>query len=150
MRKALRVLTHPFIIFGLLAVLAVAWTPPWRVEHVAAQSSVSPGGLGFVTVTSAGTPVQFTSSPLACVSLRIQPRKNSTTVNVGNIYIGNQNMVKSTGAGVYAILSPEQVQGFSITAPVVSGVYPLSAYNAQGFWIDADNSGDAALVGCLR
>ena len=39
-------------------------------------------------VAAAGTPVQLTATRTQCQSLVIQARKNVTTANTGNVYIG--------------------------------------------------------------
>lgn len=96
-----------------------------------------PRSLGFILVTSAGIPVRLASVQQMVSSVRLQPRTSPSSANVGNIYIGSQDMNKNTGAGVYGILSPEQVEGFQ---------FPGFMDLAQ-IWIDADNSGDGVLVG---
>lgn len=96
-----------------------------------------PASLGFKVVASAGTPVRLSSAPLTVASVRLQPLSAPGVENVGNVYIGTQNMNKTTGAGVYAILSPEQVEGFQFLGYVDLGQ----------LWIDADNNGDGCLAG---
>jgi len=130
----------------LALVILASWAAPWHWRSSYAQTSMGPTG-AFVTVTNSGTPVQFTSSSYQCSVLRIQPRKNSTTVNVGNVYIGSSTLNKSTGAGVYAILSPEQVEGLQFDIPWTAGVWPL---NPSNWYVDADNSADAVLFGCVK
>lgn len=80
----------------------------------------------------------MSASPLLS-SGRVQPRSAPGTPNVGNVYIGNKGMNKSTGAGVYAVLSPEQVEGFPLRPAV----------DLAQTYLDADNSGDGVLIGYL-
>lgn len=90
-----------------------------------------PQSLGFVVVSSAGTKVPLSSSPLQVRAARIQPRSAAGVVNVGNVYL-------KTGTGtVYAVLSPEQVEGIPV---------PFWTDLSQWF-VDADNSGDGVCVG---
>ena len=102
--------------------------------------SIGPNSLGFVTVASAGTPVQLVSSAMRVRCFRVQPRKNATTVNVGNVYIGGSNLNVSTKTGIYAILSPEQTEGIEIR-------YPQDLTDISQWYVDADNSNDSVLVG---
>ncbi len=103
---------------------------------------------GKVTVTSAGTPVQAsvngvnpTGSFTTCNSILIE----AWPTNAGSVYIGNgSSMNKSTGAGLLAILvkpSSTFAPSYTVTIPYATG-----AIDVAGFWIDADNSGDAVLV----
>lgn len=105
---------------------------------------IVPGSLGFVSVTTAGTPVQLSATEQICNFIRIQPRKNYNTVNAGNIYI----MTGTAGGGaasnqglIWAVLAPEQAQGILIN-PQGENVH-----NLANWWIDAVNSGDGVLVG---
>jgi hypothetical protein len=99
---------------------------------------VIPQSLGFVTVPTPGTPVPLSASPLLS-SGRVQPRSAPGVVNVGNVYLGTKGMNKSTGAGVYAVLSPEQVEGFPLTPAV----------DLAQLYLDADNAGDGVLASYL-
>lgn len=98
-----------------------------------------PRSLGFITVPTPGTPVPLASSGLLVASARLQPRSAPTVVNVGNVYIGTQGMNKTTGSGVYAVLSPEQVEGFQL-GPYV---------DVAQIFLDADNAGDGVLAAYL-
>lgn len=97
---------------------------------------------GKVTVTTAGTPVRATlneSTPSARVGLQ------SFTVfallgNTGaNIYVGSSAMNKTTLAGVYAIV-PKGTSAGAIINLAPTGI------NLNEIYLDADTSGDAALV----
>jgi len=102
--------------------------------------------LGFVAVSSAGTPVPLSGSSLVVRAFRVQPRKNSTTENTGIVYLGNSALVKSTGVGVYAILTQEQTEGELISAASLGS----ADIDLSQVYLDADNSGDAVLVGYLK
>jgi hypothetical protein len=94
-----------------------------------------PQSLGFITVRTPGTPVPLSATPLQLSSVRVQPRSAPGILNIGNVYLGARGMNRSTGAGVYAVLSPEQVEGF-----------PLSpAVDLAQVYVDADNAGDGIL-----
>lgn len=96
-----------------------------------------PSSLGFITVPSPGTPVKLSAASLQVATARIQPRSAPGVVNVGNVYIGTPTMNKTTGAGVYAVLSPEQVEGFQL--PYWTDLSQVA--------VDADNANDGVLVG---
>jgi hypothetical protein len=98
-----------------------------------------PQSLGFVTVPTPGTPVKLSATSLQVATARIQPRSAPGVVNVGNVYIGTPAMNKTSGAGVYAVLSPEQVDGFRI--PYWTDLLQVA--------VDADNAGDGVCVGYL-
>jgi len=102
--------------------------------------SIGPSSLGFIAVSSSGTPVQLSSTSLRVRKLRIQPRKNATTVNTGNVYIGTHSLNFSTNTGIFAVLSPEQTEAVYIDAPIGQDI-DLSLW-----YVDADNSNDAVLV----
>jgi|SRR5208282_3748292 len=101
--------------------------------------------LGFVTVASVGTPVPLSATPLVVRAFRIQPKKNYGAENTGQIYLGNSTLSRSTGAGVYAILSQEQTEGESITEQVLSS----RDMDLSSVFIDSDFAGDGVLVGYL-
>ena len=100
--------------------------------------------LGRINVATPGTPVQLASSSTIAQRVRVQPRKNASTVNTGNVYlitIGTGG--KGTATTIYAVLSPEQVEGLELF-PVGSNVFDLSL-----LYVDADTAADAVLVGYL-
>lgn len=100
--------------------------------------------LGFVTVPTPGTAVALAGLLTGAVILRLEPRRNQTTVNVGNVYIGGSNLSKNTPTTIYAVLSPEQVEGTEISAAGAKDFLDISQY-----FVDADNAGDGVLVGYL-
>lgn len=98
--------------------------------------------LGKVTVTTAGTPVRATlNESVPATRYAVQ----SFTVfalagNTGtNIYIGNSAMNKTTLAGVYGIA----VKGSFTNAVIIEAP---AGINLNEIYLDADTSGDAALV----
>lgn len=114
----------------------------------------NPMALGNVTVATPGTPVQVTAtlqataagsgfivqSPTDAVLCNLLSFVTSTIThsgagNSGPIYIGTRFMVRSTLAGVYAVLKPGQSIPFTVNVA-------LNAFDANQFWVDADNAGD--------
>lgn len=89
---------------------------------------------GFVVVASPGMRVRASATSFPCRLVRFQPRRSTTVVNVGNVYVyGVQS-----GGDPYAILAPEQVDGVS---------QYLQNVDLATVWIDADNANDAVLLG---
>lgn len=76
--------------------------------------------------------------------IRLEPRRSQSVVNLGNVYVGGSNLNKNKPATIYAVLSPEQVDGLPIMSPGSS--FDIDVSN---WWIDADNAGDAVLVGIM-
>ncbi len=114
----------------------------------------NPQALGNVLVAVPGTPVQITSTiqataagsgyivgsatdivPCKMVSISASPITHTATGNVGILYLGSRSMVRSTLAGVIALIYPGQ----SIPVTVGDSVNPL---DANKLWVDADSAGD--------
>ena len=97
---------------------------------------------GKVTVSTAGTPIRVTtneSTPTDRVgvqSLTVQALAGNTGTN---IYVGSSTMNKSTLAGVYLIVA-KGATGVSVINLAPAGI------NANEVYLDADTSGDSALV----
>lgn len=105
--------------------------------------SISAQGLGIVNVTTSGTPQQLTSSVTETKDLWIRPLKTLPgTGNTGNIYIGNSTMVKATCVGVMLVIKTGD-NPVHIERPRTSGEF----YDLSKLYIDADNSGDGAVIG---
>lgn len=96
-----------------------------------------PQSLGFVTVPTPGTPVPLSATALNA-AIRVQARSAPGSQNVGNVYLGSKGMNKSTGAGVYAVLGPEDTGHF----PPHGGPW----FDLGQLYLDADNAGDGVLV----
>jgi hypothetical protein len=101
---------------------------------------------GKITVAAAGTPARCTANeanPATVVKVQ------SVTVfalagNTGtNIYLGSSTMNKSTLVGVYAIIP----KGTFVSAILQQGNDPIAV---DKLYLDADTSGDAALVSGLE
>lgn len=98
--------------------------------------------LGKVVVTTAGTPVRTTlnestpSARYAVQSITIQALAGNSGTN---IYVGNSAMNKSTLAGCYAIV-PKGASAAAVIIQAPAGIL------ANEIYLDADTSGDAALV----
>ena len=104
--------------------------------------------LGAIAVAAAGTPQALSPGVMLSVqNLRITPAKvtgGAIVANTGFIYIGTATMNKATGAGVYMVLAPLQtnISGVEIN---FGDVMDLS-----NVYIDADTTGDGAIVGYLQ
>ncbi len=116
----------------------------------------APQPTGPVTVPTPGTPVQLTQfmqtitvgSGKMCVAtdavlcnkivITASPYTQAGAGNTGNVYVGQQTMVKATGAGVIAVLLPGQ--SFTITNNVGMNIYDLSK-----LYLDADTASDGVM-----
>ena len=104
------------------------------------------GTLSLKTVTTAGTPVQVSTTNIRCSQITIQPLRGlgastvAPTQNSGYIYLMNSstakgaastNIVAALASGADAVmLRAEQINGF----------------NLADFYLDADTSGDGAII----
>ena len=95
-----------------------------------------PKSLGFLTVPAPGTPVVFSSLPLLVGKARVHARSAPGVQNVGNVYIGSAGMNKTTGAGVYRVLGPEDSEVLENT-------------DLGQWWVDADTVGDGIVIGFI-
>jgi len=92
---------------------------------------------GTKAVASAGTPEPLVGTPTYVSSLEIHARKNPTTANTDNIYVGF-----ASGAGNQKrVLAPGE--SFPITAP------PGKKIDLAGIYIDAATSDDAVTWSAL-
>lgn len=92
---------------------------------------------GTKAVTAAGTAERLTSANLVR-SVELHARKNRTTANTGNIYVGVEG-----GSGLqYRVVEPGE--SFTISAGE-DEVFDLS-----GIWIDAATSADAVTWTALK
>lgn len=103
---------------------------------------------GKITVTTAGTPVQiFTNDPggnmpkFKVAKIRIEP----LPANTGKIYVGSSTLDKSSMVGVLDILNKWPTTGppdrFLVDSQEDSNVLFPDEY-----WLDADTSGEGAVV----
>ncbi len=107
------------------------------------QPTILPMPIGPVTVTVAGTPVRLAqhliASGIMAAGDALQVNKIflfANPANNGNIYLGLQNMSKTTLEGVIAVLV-----GSLATWDIVNNV-GMNVYQAHNMWVDADNSGE--------
>jgi hypothetical protein len=110
------------------------------------------GSLGFVTVTTPATPVRATvnrPSPgtpadrIAAQTVRFQ----ALPANQAVVYIGSQEMDKSTGDHVYAVIPAPASATDGPFADFTATVRGASAgLNVADFYIDADQAGDGVVV----
>ena len=106
--------------------------------------------LGAVTVPTPGTPVRATinradpSKPIPCHGIMFE----ALPANTGFVYIGQQNMNRSTLEGVYAVIpvpSTNILPSFSTALTLAP-----NGLGAHLFWVDADNPTDGVLVTFLQ
>ena len=102
--------------------------------------------LGIKTVVTAGTPIQLSTTVQKCNRIWVQPLKAfgasaaADTANAGVIYILNTLTAKGeSSTNVIARLDSGE-NAVLLEAPK-SGHFDLSA-----FWIDAQTSGDGAII----
>ncbi len=102
--------------------------------------------LGKVTVTTAATAVQLTTSQNPNYTGKI--RVTAVPANTGLIYVGVKGIVGSTGVGVLAIVGIPTATGpvpfVDIEIPGAQGGVPASA-----LWLDTSVNGSAAIVAVL-
>ena len=103
--------------------------------------------LGKITVASAGTPVQFSSTVLNCNAVYIS---TITGQSGQQMYIGVKSFVKATLVGVLKILqkpiasTPVYLDNWVVQSNVAAGPIDLST-----LYVDADTTNDAVLVSYL-
>jgi hypothetical protein len=120
-------------------------------------TTLNPQPFGNVTVAVPGTPVQLCANlpglgvmsshknpytglyddPVPCNKFTIiaSPITQAGAGNSGLIYIGTQNMVRATLAGVLFTVQPGQAW------PVTNNV-GMNTYQFQNLFMDSDNAGD--------
>ena len=103
--------------------------------------------LGLITVAAAATPVQLTTNAgIYCNIISVQPIKaggvagTAPTENVGAVYLMRGDVDKGTALTSCVLLLRSGDAAFSIKAPTQLG------FRLSDFWLDADNSGDGALI----
>lgn len=113
--------------------------------------------LGKVTVAAAGTPVIATTNETtptdrySCQTLFIQQMQ----ANTGKLWICDRATAnKTTGVGILAVIPAPSLNASSVatTLPYASVTIPNApgAMQANKIWIDADNTGESAIVSALR
>lgn len=102
--------------------------------------------LGYVTVTTAGTPVRATINQ-ADPTARIGAQTvyfSAMPSNVGAMYVGTAGMNRTTGVGVVGIIgtpTTELGQSFNPSLPTLP-----AGLNVADFYIDADDNNAVCLV----
>ena len=96
-----------------------------------------------VTVTTAGTIVQVSTTDLFCESFMVEPLHTNT----GRTWVGGSNMVKATPVGVWAWIPAPSAN----IAPSfqVKGHF-TEAFNLKDMYIDTDTSGEKAIITYLQ
>lgn len=104
---------------------------------------MSLGTLGKLTLTAGGTPQQFVATSTNCKHFFIE----DVLGNLGDIFIGNKNMVKATLAGCFRVIpAPTAASGATVLLPVwdvysnYAGPFDLSTFYFDG------TTGDSILV----
>ncbi len=92
-------------------------------------------GLGYVTVTTAGTPVQISSTEIRAAGCLIQ----AASTNTGTIYVGGDNL-DATHRGCE--IAPGDA--ISIEGPMIGGIE--EEFDLSEIKIDSVSSGDKVLV----
>lgn len=92
--------------------------------------------LGKITVSSAGTPVQSTTSHIGCQCIRVFA---STTNTGANVYAGVASNFSKGNTNCIGIIPKGTFQDFYIRGA-------SDGMDAQQIWIDVDTSADTALV----
>ena len=116
----------------------MAWDPLTRTSSI-------------VTVSSAGIPVQVTTSRIPAQAVLIQ----ALPLNTGRIVVGFDNTIRANAAGanptgpILAIIGAPSAN--TATPPSANGGNPTApaALNLQQFWIDASVSGEGVIVSYL-
>lgn len=115
--------------------------------------------LGKITVTTPGTTIAVDSllpaAPLKAPSASIHAILfQAVTGNVGKIYVGRQDLDKTTLDGVMAVIPAPALNASNIPImlPTFSIALTISpnGLSTQEFWIDADNGGESVLVTVLQ
>jgi hypothetical protein len=95
---------------------------------------------GKVTVTTAGTPVQVTTTRTVAQSVMVQ----ALAANTGLIYVGLSTLNKSTGVGVLGIIP---IPTTNIIGSVSASI-PLApaGINLADLWIDSTVNGEGVII----
>lgn len=98
---------------------------------------------GKIVVATPGTLVPITVGAHPVHSIQIQP----LLANAGSVYIGVGALVRSTLAGVMAVLpKPASSTSGPITPWIAANENAITGINPNELFIDADNGGDGVLV----
>jgi len=106
--------------------------------------------IGYITVTTAGTPVQVSETREPAQTIFFQQAEDNT----GKIWIcSSASANKTTGVGVLAVIpAPTLTDEVATTLPYASVTIPSApcALNVMNFWVDADENGEKCLVSYIR
>lgn len=107
--------------------------------------------IGYVTVASAGTPVQTIATRIACQTVFFQQHEDNT----GKLYVCDRaNANKTTGVGVLVVIAAPTLNAGNVASvlPYASVTIPsaIGALDVSQFWIDSDNDGELCLVSYVR
>src|SRR5262245_17048675 len=118
----------------------------------------------YVDVPAAGTPVRLTSkrsdptARLVAHTIFIQ----QVQTNIGKLYLcgpttdptsSGGTASKTTGSGILAIIpAPTLAGGVATTLPYIAFTLPYApgGFNVADYYLDADNSGEKALVSFIK
>ena len=99
--------------------------------------------LGIVTVAASGTPQRLTTNDIKCERISIQPLKaggaqgTAPTPNTGYVYLLNNSTAKETTLANCVLALAIGADAFTL---------PVRGINLSSLYLDADNSGDGALI----
>jgi hypothetical protein len=96
--------------------------------------------LGKKTVTTAGTPVQISSTSIKAHSVCIQVN----SANTGKIYIGTSTLVAATYVGVLKVLPPPSASSYPEF--VATQIMAQNGIDLSELWIDSSVNGESAIV----
>lgn len=131
--------TSYFILLTLLASPAFAQGPNVKATLMPNPSTTAAAGSqGSKAVATAGTPVKLVSSATLVESVEIFARKDNTTANTGNVYVG----FSASGGADLRVLQPGE--SYTVSAPNgkkidLSKIYIDAATNADAVVYTAVN-----------
>lgn len=106
--------------------------------------------LGKVTVANAGVPVRLTNNqgdPTVLFRAHSYLVEVLST-NTGKVYIGAQNLDRTTLVGVYAILAPPTTNIYPTFSSTIS--YAPNPLNVASVWIDVDVNGEGVIASVIQ
>lgn len=99
-------------------------------------------GLGIITVTTPGTKVALSATPVRCEGILVQALSNGTHTNTGRVYVFDRS---GNRIATLAVPSTNVIPSASSTIPVAPG-----GLDCKDFSIDADNATDGVDASYIR
>lgn len=107
--------------------------------------AIVPKSLGFINVTTAGTPVPLASAATPCNYITILPRKNLTTANTGAVYLMVANAVGGAVDNQGLVYAVMLTGGAPVTIEI--NAVGCDQHDLSKWYLDAASNGDGVLVG---